>query len=978
MANAFSILHNYDTPVYSPDFNFINAALSFKQNNLNANRAKLQNLYDQFSALQVARDVDQNYIEDRLQQVRDVTNKYASMDLSDPNFASSLMGNMAQVLDDNVKTAILSTKKMQAEDAEWADKKKNSPLLYSQTNHQYALNVLSDRQRYLTSKEVGDTYKGGADFFEFRDTTKKFMDNLPNMEKYLGAKFFQTGPQEGYFRTIDTYEYIDENRLRQATSALFDEKDNMQMQVNAWAKYGNLPDDQLRSTFTNYMAPRLDDAKGRLSSLETMYSRSTNAEEKTKLQGEIDAAKQTVSALESTTYDKIVDAGGKQSVYTSIYKDEYLNGLVSPYAAPRLIDRKVDEVQKANIEFGLKVKDFELRRLKVEADIAKAEKTTTGNAPVLGAEQDVASEQGQESNVNYALKEYNEALKSFRGVKGTDENGKTVELGNLTANEMLQVGKALQGTDLSDKKVIELQVRGKKIKVNVAQNKEKLLEFKTYVLEDSPAVKHANEVVLRQMKNVENRLITVSDYDNYQAISQLPNLTKIFVKEGGKMVLTAAPYPNYIKNLLRAAKSRDLTEAEQLTVTMYSNYMFMADPNVSKEVKEQAFIANRKMLFDKLDDMKAIRSLPATLSEVEVNFTPAGRIQEQKVLAEWRNLEKQLQAAKTQAQKEDLQQKASAKYRQLGRLRLGAPSTSSKGTAFLSNEANAKLSNRNPDAYLSGIGWTDVGSNKSVATLVTDVDKALNTELETIFEQSGLLPTVRSVIYDDKTEGYTKLKAILGGDVSGTIQVIPKLDKDFNLTENVEVIYTKKGKDAAEKPVSISRATLSANGITFNPGYRTPYNAQFEYAPEISLGTMNVSPEKASRAKNLGLETFNPEYIQDRIVQATQYGPQFEQLVKDQIKAFRTGAYSIKMVPNRETSTYDFTLVNQNGKEVYRQPGDRSELSITDAAQAITGDEGLVIKNNLFSNYLDSLLLDIKEQSLYKSSEETIRDLLQY
>lgn len=975
MANAFSILHNYDTPVYSPDFNFINAALSFKQNNLNANRAKLQNLYDQFSALKVARDVDQNYIEDRLQQVRDVTNKYASMDLSDPNFASSLMGNMSQVLDDNVKTAILSTKKMQAEDAEWADKRKNKPDLYSQTNHQYALNVLSDRQRYLTSKEVGDTYKGGADFFEFRDTTKKFMDNLPNMEKYLGAKFFQTGPQEGYFRTIDTYEYIDENRLRQATSALFDEKDNMQMQVNAWAKYGNLPDDQLRSTFTNYMAPRLDDAKGRLSSLETMYSRSTNAEEKTKLQGEIDAAKQTVSNLESTTYDEIVKAGGQRSVYTSIYKDEYLNGLVSPYAAPRLIDRKVDEVQKANIEFGLKVKDFELRRLKVEADIAKAEKTATGNAPVLGTEQQVESEQGRESNVSYALQEYNEALNSFRGVKGIDENGKSVELGNLTANEMLQVGKVLQGTDLSDKKVIELQVRGKKIKVNVAQNKEKLLEFKTYVLEDSPAVKHANDVVLRQMKKVEERLITVSKYNDNQAIAQLPNLQKKFVKKGDKFVLQEVNEPNYIKNLLRAAQSRDLTEAEQLTVTMYSNYMFMVDPKVSKEVKQQAFIANRKMLFDKVGDMTSIRSLPANLSEVEANFTPTGvRTKAQKTSAEVQALQRQLAAAKTPTQKQDIQQKIASYERLQSRLSLAKPISRGVQVSF-NPEAMALVGE---DPYLSSIGWENVGSNRNVTSLITDVNQSLNKELETIFEQSGLLPTVRSVIYDDKTEGYAKLKSLVGGDVSGTIQIVPTLDKDFNMTENVKVTYKGKGKDATTTTVNISRATLAANGINFNPGYKTPYNAQFEYAPEISLGTMNVSAEKATRAKSLGLETFNPEYIQDRIVQAAQYGPQFEQLVKDQMKAFRTGAYSIKMVPNRETSTYDFTLVNQDGKEVYRQPGDRSELSITDAAQAITGDEGLVIKNNLFSNYLDSLLLDIKEQSLYKSSEETIRDLLQY
>ena len=83
------------------------------------------------------------------------------------------------------------------------------------------------------------------------------------------------------------------------------------------------------------------------------------------------------------------------------------------------------------------------------------------------------------------------------------------------------------------------------------------------------------------------------------------------------------------------------------------------------------------------------------------------------------------------------------------------------------------------------------------------------------------------------------------------------------------------------------------------------------------------------------------------------------------------------MVPNRESNKYDFVLYNQNGKEIYRVGGDRSELSTQDAAQAVAGDEGLVIKNSLFASYLDNMIIQVKEQSLYKSSEETIRDLLQ-
>jgi hypothetical protein len=971
MANAFSILHNYDTPVYSPDFNFINAALTFKQNNLNANRAKLQNLYDQFASLQVVKDIDQKYIEERLTQVRDTTNKYASMDLSDPNFAASLMSNMTQVLDDRVKAAILSKKRMGAEDAVWKDMSKNKRELYSEANHQYAINVLSDRQRYLNSTEVGDTYRGGADFFEYRDTTKKFMDNLPNLEKFLGAKYFQTGPQEGYFRTIDTYEYIDQNKLRQATEMLFDEKDKLQMNSNAWAKYGNLDDDQLRGEFSSYMTPRLEDARAKLSNLETLYSKSSDTEEKTQLQADIEASKKAIKTLEDATYDNALKAGGARSVYTSLYKDQYLNGLVAPYAAPRLVDRKVDEVHKANVEFGLKMQEMELKKLESAAKILKSSgKAAGGQAPILGDPTKVESERAREASIDYALEEYNAAMESFETVKGKDESGNVVTLGNLTLNEKLQVGKVLQGTDLSSKRTVEFTVRGKKITVNVAQNAEKILEFKNYVLQDSPAVKQAAAESLQQMKKVEQRLITVSDYNNNQAIAQLPNLNKKFVKQNGKFVLEETEDDKYIKNLLRAAKTRDLTEAEQLTITMYSNYMYMVDPKVDKNIRQQAFNANHKMLFDKVGDMQTIRSLPATLGEVEANFTPTGiTTQAKKAQAEIQALQQKLRTAKTPTEKENIQNQIDSKKRYQQRVTLAKP-------IWQGIDPDAMFA-VGRDPYLSSIGFENVGSDKSLSALVDATNDTLKKTLEDKYTQSGLVPTVRSVIFNKESEDYETLNALVGGNATGTITINTKVTEDYKLADEQEIVYQEKG-GKTTPPKTIKLSTLEENGIKLNPGLRTPYNARFKQAPTIDLGTMNVDPEKASRAVSLGLSTFSPQYLSDRINQAAQYGQEFEAFVRNEMKMFKTGAYSVKAVPNTDTGKYDFILVNREGKELKRTEGTSTELSMKEVSDAVVGDNGLIIKNNLFANYIDEVIKRIEEKSIYQASDEVIRDLLQY
>jgi len=187
--NAYGIIHNFDTQnLYRPDFNFINSALSYKQTKYDANNAKLQNLYDQYSLLKVHNDVDQEYVEKRLEAVRDITNKYGSMDLSDDNFASSLMGTVSQVLDEKVKNAVLSTQLINSEDAQWAKMKETKPDVYSDLNRAYAIEH-SDRRSYESAQQAGTVYRGGAGFIEYRDLSKKLMDNIPKTRFIIIASF---------------------------------------------------------------------------------------------------------------------------------------------------------------------------------------------------------------------------------------------------------------------------------------------------------------------------------------------------------------------------------------------------------------------------------------------------------------------------------------------------------------------------------------------------------------------------------------------------------------------------------------------------------------------------------------------------------------------------------------------------------------------------------------------------------------------
>ena len=359
--NSYSVIHNFDTQnLYKPDFNFINTALSYKQNKLDTNRAKLQNLYDQYSMLKVHNDVDQEYIEKRLESVRDITNKYASMDLSDDNFATSLMGTVSQVLDEKVKNAVLSTKLIESEDAQWAKMKEKNLDKYSDLNRAYALNK-SDRRNYENAQEAGTVYKGGAGFIEYRDLSKKIMENLPKLQDSLKAKWITTGPQQGYFRSLDTYEAIPADKMEDALELLFDEKDRMQIGINSWGTYDRMSDDQIKQEWDNLYKPERDNVSERISDLEVAKSDpqkyGVTAEA---IDSELAALRKKKENLESFSYDKVMEASGREGAYTTLYNQKFKKQILDTYSKPpTLIDRKVDEVQKANLDYQQKVDQFE-------------------------------------------------------------------------------------------------------------------------------------------------------------------------------------------------------------------------------------------------------------------------------------------------------------------------------------------------------------------------------------------------------------------------------------------------------------------------------------------------------------------------------------------------------------------------------------------------------------------------------------------
>lgn len=351
MSSYLTVLHNFDQPVYSPDFNFIATALNYKQEKYDANKAKLQTLYDQIGALQVKKDIDRDYIESRLQEVKGIANKYSYVDLSDDSFANSMLDNISQIVDGKVEEAVLSKRKMDREDREWEALRLKDPKKYSEKNHQYA-KIMSDRQRYLSSSDVGDRYLGGADVIEYVDLGEKYGEVASKLAKELQAKYLTEGPQSGPFKSLSTMETVPREQMEVLLYQRMNDQDKKQLEIDAWSKYDQLPEEVVRETYETNNKNTLDAIDKNLERLQTAKANNEDPKREEQYDELIQQLEQRKTAIEENTYDNLRTQYTRKDLYTRLHTQNFIDGFLEGYSyGPREIKREVDQTQKEYVNY---------------------------------------------------------------------------------------------------------------------------------------------------------------------------------------------------------------------------------------------------------------------------------------------------------------------------------------------------------------------------------------------------------------------------------------------------------------------------------------------------------------------------------------------------------------------------------------------------------------------------------------------------
>jgi hypothetical protein len=605
--NAYSIVHNYGEPTYSPDFNLISTALNFKQQKLDVNRQKLQTVYDQFSSLDVYREDHKEYVNNRLKQVLDINKNYHNMDLSDSNFASVVAGNVMQVADDIVKGAIADTRIIRKEDAEWEKQRVAADGKYNERNHQYALEM-SDRQAYRGAEELGRRYKGGADFIAYTDYNKKYNDNIDKVLARLKVEQIETGPNVGAFRNIITREIVTADKIKEEMSRVFDENDKRQMKIDGWAQYSRLPEGQFQQMWNEGVNSKTEQLQEAVETMQARIARGgLTKDEKQQAESIITTFQDNIQSTKESRFENLVEKGFQPvDLYGQLYTSNYIDSIANTNARNIVKDIKLDATHAENVKFNqankqfemnyaLKEKQLELSGLKegftydsqlgwIPAEVAQGAETTT---QLEGAPNKDLKEE------DVLVNTINQRQEGFKTVNNIIKNnwGKT---GNLSSNQRAEVigqitnNTALQNQDGS----FTIKVSGNNVIVTEDEYTQ-LVQASYNATNESPVVAALHSNYKSIIEDTYKDMGKLLGGGNINLNTQTPELGFVIKDVNGKPTVVKEKgiksKQQYLGLLKKQQTGVPLTTTEDLMVKAYTAAALSFDKGVGTKADRQVF-----------------------------------------------------------------------------------------------------------------------------------------------------------------------------------------------------------------------------------------------------------------------------------------------------------------------------------------------------------------------------------------------------
>lgn len=362
---TYSSIDTYKNPEQLSIANTLGTAVSYLQKNYDQNVQQTQALIQQYVGTDLLRDVDKEYLGERLGTLVNYINQSGNRNWTKTSVAQDIGSYISSAIDENVIQAVGSTQAYRKQMAEIEAYKKAGKGEYAVQNQWAATRDLS---RYLESKELGDRYNPGV-YMPYRNVNEKILKNLDKI-KEMGVEYVPyEGQSDGYFRTIGTREVLTPGQVQGALGAILDSTDMQQLQIDGLYSMKDLDDETIKQKYVDTFDTKINLIDENLEAARVQVH-SLQGDQKNQLLQKINAWE---TERENLNVQKQKDLT-RDSMAASMYTTNYISQWSNFASFDRVTDFKIDdselELAKYKNELAKDERDYNLEIAKLEQDAA--------------------------------------------------------------------------------------------------------------------------------------------------------------------------------------------------------------------------------------------------------------------------------------------------------------------------------------------------------------------------------------------------------------------------------------------------------------------------------------------------------------------------------------------------------------------------------------------------------------------------------
>jgi len=359
--NYLSRPYQPEAPVQRGDLNVDFQVLNTLQTRYDANKAIVDQTLAQYEMLRGLRTSDNEYIANKLAQVKSQIDSYGNIRFEHKSTVDSLTKTLQNVLKDPiVRDAVQSKAIKDNYDASVAELKKKNRELYSDANYQYGL-YQAGMQDYL----AGKTNKlGSATYTPYKNLQETHLKNLKTIKELKGSRYVEVpgavvnGVQTVVKKEIDG---LTQEEIQSYFGYLLTPEDNKQIEINGWSKWSQ--SDKTKAEAKNLL---LQTQSAKLNNLNTALNYyavekengAKSQEQREEARRKYEETSKSIEQIKGINYNEM----SPDAIAYNLERSSYLAGISNMAGAEWKTRTEVDPIWKASSDLEMQMQKLAIDR----------------------------------------------------------------------------------------------------------------------------------------------------------------------------------------------------------------------------------------------------------------------------------------------------------------------------------------------------------------------------------------------------------------------------------------------------------------------------------------------------------------------------------------------------------------------------------------------------------------------------------------